>query len=126
MILDTSAVVAIVFDEPEAARFLLLIDEAGPCRISVVNHVELTMVLERRGGAETTRQAMRFLQLAEVEIEPVTLAHGAAARQAFYDFGKGRHPAALTFGDCFAYALAKSRNEELLSKGNAFMYAWRC
>ena len=84
--------------------------------MSVVNHVELIMVLERRGGAETTRQAMRLLE----EIEPVTLAHGAFARQAFYNYGKGRHPAGLNFGACFAYALAKSRNEGLLFKGNDF------
>ncbi len=88
--------------------------------MSVVNHVELIMALERRGGAETTRQAMRLLEVAEVEIEPVTLAHGAFARQALYDYGKGRHPAALNFGDCFAYALAKSRNKESLFKGDDF------
>ena len=116
MILDTSAVVAIVLNEPEAEAFVRLIERAATCRMSVVNHVELIMVLERRGGAETTRQAMRLLE----EIEPVTLAHGAFARQAFYNYGKGRHPAGLNFGACFAYALAKSRNEGLLFKGNDF------
>ena len=120
MILDTSAVVAIVLNEPEAEAFVRLIERAATCRMSVVNHVELIMVLERRGGAETTRQAMRLLEVAEVEIELVTLAHGAFARQAFYNYGKGRHPAGLNFGACFAYALAKSRNEELLFKGNDF------
>ena len=82
VILDTSALVAIVLNEPEAEDFIRLIDQAASCRMSVVNHVELTMVLERR-GAETTRQAMRLLAVAEVQIEPVTLAHGAFARQAF-------------------------------------------
>ena len=108
--------VAIVLNEPEAEAFVRLIERAATCLMSVVNHVELIMVLERRGGAETTRQAMRLLE----EIEPVTLAHGAFARQAFYNYGKGRHPAGLNFGACFAYALAKSRNEELLFKGNDF------
>lgn len=110
---------AIILNEPEAEDFARLIQQAANCRMSVVNHVELIMALEKR-GAETTRQAMRFLEVAEVEIEPATLAQGAYARQAFYDFGKGRHPAKLNFGDCFAYALAKSHDEELLFKGNDF------
>ncbi len=120
MILDTSALVAILFGEPEAEAFLRLIWEADVCRISVVNRLELAMVLERQAKPETGRQAEALLHAAAVVEEPVTLQQGMLARQAYYDFGKGRHKARLNFGDCFAYALAKSLGEPLLFKGNDF------
>jgi ribonuclease VapC len=120
VILDTSALVAILYREPEAERFARLILAADVCRISVANHVELSMVLESQLGPEGTRQAEAFFRRAGITIEPVTLMHGELARQAFLDFGKGRHKAGLNFGDCFAYALAKSTGEPLLFKGNDF------
>lgn len=120
MILDTSALIAILYREPEATDFARLIQEAESCKISVANHLELSMVVERQLGPEGMRQAEAFLRRAAVTIEPVTLQHGELARQAFLDFGKGRHKAGLNFGDCFAYALSKATGEPLLFKGNDF------
>lgn len=120
MILDTSAMVAILYREAEAVTFAQLIHDADACRISVANHVELSMVVESQLGPEGMRQADAFFRRAGVTIEPVTVEHGELARQAFLDFGKGRHKAGLNFGDCFAYALAKATGEPLLFKGNDF------
>ena len=120
MILDTSALVAILYGEPEARDFVERIRSAEICRISVANHVELAMVVERQLGPEGARQAEAFLRRAGVIVEPVTLEHGDLARQAFLDFGKGRHQAGLNFGDCFAYALSRATGEALLFKGNDF------
>ena len=120
MIIDTSALVAILYGEPEAERFTQHIHAANTCRISVANHVELSIVVERQMGPEGLRQADVFIRRAGITIEPVTLEQGDLARQAFLDFGKGRHRAALNFGDCFAYALAKATGEPLLFKGYDF------
>ena len=120
MIVDTSAMVAILYREPEAAAFTQLIHDAEACRISVANHLELAMVIERQLGPDGLRQADAFIRRAGITIEPVTLEHGELARQAFLDFGKGRHRAGLNFGDCFAYALAKATGEPLLFKGEDF------
>lgn len=121
MILDTSALIAILFEEPEAEEFASLILAADVCRFSVVNRLELTMVLERQAGPDSVRQAEAFLRAAAIVEEPVTLHQGTLARQAFYDFGRGRHKARLNFGDCFAYALAKTMDEPLLFKGEGFI-----
>jgi ribonuclease VapC len=120
VILDTSALVAILFGEPEAEEFARLILEADVCRLSVVNHVELSIVLERQARPEAAHQAEAFLRASLVVVEPVTLHQGALARQAFYDFGRARHRARLNFGDCFSYALAKAMDEPLLFKGDDF------
>jgi ribonuclease VapC len=120
MILDTSALVAILFGEPEAESFARLILAAEVCRLSVVNHLELAIVLERQARPEAAWQAEAFLRAASIVVEPVTLQQGALARQAYYDFGRGRHRARLNFGDCFAYALAKAMDEPLLFKGRDF------
>jgi ribonuclease VapC len=120
MILDTSALTAMFFREPEAARFAQLIEEAVQCRISVANFLELCMVIEGQMGSDAGRQIDVFMRRAGIVIEPVTVEQGHLARQAFLDFGKGRHSAGLNFGDCFAYALAKSRGEALLFQGRDF------
>jgi ribonuclease VapC len=120
MIIDTSAMVAILYREPEAAAFAQIVHDADVCRISVANYVELSMVLEGQLGSQGMRQAEVFLRRAGIVIEPVTVDHGELARQAFLDFGKGRHKAGLNFGDCFAYALAKATGEPLLFKGADF------
>lgn len=120
MIVDTSALVAILYREPEAAAFAQRIHDAEICRLSVASHVELSMVVESQLGPEGARQAEAFIRRAGIVIEPVTLQHGELARQAFLDFGKGRHKAGLNFGDCFAYALAKATGEPLLFKGDDF------
>lgn len=120
MIVDTSAMVAILYREDEAVRFTQLIHDAVVCRMSVANHLELSMVLESQLGSDAMRQADAFFRRAGIGIESVTLDQGELARQAFLDFGKGRHPAGLNFGDCFSYALAKATGEPLLFKGNDF------
>jgi ribonuclease VapC len=120
MILDTSALVAVLYGEPEARDFVERIHAADVCRISVANHVELSMVVESQLGANGMRQADAFLRRAGVVVEPVTIEQGDLARQAFLDFGKGRHKAGLNFGDCFAYALARATGEALLFKGDDF------
>ena len=120
MIVDTSAFVAILYREPEAQAFIERIHEADVCRISVANYVELSMAIESQLGPDGMRQAEAFFRRAGVVVEPVTLEHGELARQAFLDFGKGRHKAGLNFGDCFSYALAKATGEALLFRGADF------
>ena len=120
MIVDTSAMVAILYRETEAVRFTQLIHDAETCRMSVATHVELSMVIESQLGPEGTLQAETFLRRAGIVLEPVTVEQGEFASQAFRDFGKGRHPAGLNYGDCFSYALAKATGEPLLFKGKDF------
>jgi ribonuclease VapC len=120
MILDTSALVAIFFGESDAAQYVRLIHDAGRSLISAANYVELSIVIESQIGPDASRQCEAFFRRAEIGIEPVTVEQAHLARQAFLDFGKGRHPAGLNFGDCFAYALAKATGEPLLFKGEDF------
>ncbi len=120
MIVDTSALVAVLYGEPEARDLVERIRAADVCRISVANHVELSMVVESQLGPNGTRQVDAFLRRAGFVVEPVTIEQGDLARQAFLDFGKGRHKASLNFGDCFAYALARATGEALLFKGDDF------
>ncbi|WP_051670120.1 type II toxin-antitoxin system VapC family toxin [Bryobacter aggregatus] len=120
MILDTSAVVAILALEPEAEEFIQAISTAPRCRISAGTFVELSIVLENQLGAEAVHQCEALFRRAGVVIEPVTVEQAYLAKQAFHDFGKGRHRAGLNFGDCFSYALAKETGEELLYKGKGF------
>jgi ribonuclease VapC len=88
MILDTSALVAILYREPEAEAFTQIIHDADACRISVASHVELSMVVESQLGPEGMRQAEAFVRRAGITVEPVTVEQGELARQAFLDFGK--------------------------------------
>jgi ribonuclease VapC len=120
MILDTSALVAILFREPEAVRFVQLIHKASHSRVSAPNFVELAIVIEGQIGPEAGRQCDMFFRRSGIIIEPLTVDQAHLARQAFLDFGKGRHPAGLNFGDCFAYALSKATGEPLLFKGSDF------
>jgi ribonuclease VapC len=120
MILDTSALVAVLFGEPEADLYTRLIHDADRCRISAGSFLELSIVLECQASSEADRQRDMFFRRAGIVIEPVTVDQAYLARQAFHEFGKGRHPAGLNFGDCFAYALAKATGEPLLFKGDDF------
>ena len=120
MIVDSSAVLAILFSEPDARRHAGAIMAASPCRMSVANVLEASIVVERRGGDTAAHELDTLLESAEIELVPVTVAHLEAARRAWRRFGKGNHPAALNFGDCFAYALAKATGEPLLFKGEDF------
>ena len=120
MIIDTSAVLAILFGESDAGRYEDAISAAWPRRMSVVALLEAAMVLESRGGAAAGQELDVLLEKARVEMVPVTPEHANAARRAWRRFGKGNHPAALNFGDCFAYALAETTGEPLLFKGGDF------
>ncbi len=120
MILDTSALAAILFGEPEAALFTQLIHAADRCLMSAGNFLELSIVLEVQIGPDAGRQCDVFFRRAGIIIEPFTVEQAHLARQAFLDFGKGRHAAGLNFGDCFSYALAKITGEPLLFKGEDF------
>ena len=120
MILDSSAVLAILFSEADARRHAGAIMAASRCRMSVVNVLEASIVVERRGGDAAAQELDTLLERAEVELAPVTVEHLKAVRRAWRRFGKGNHPAALNFGDCFAYALAKATGEPLLFKGKDF------
>ncbi len=121
MILDTSAVIAILRDEPEAEIFVEAIEKADRRLISAVNYVEAAVVVDSNHDAIASRRFDDLLREAQVTIEPVTEAQAQIARLAYRDFGKGSgHPAKLNFGDCFAYALAKDKNEPILFKGDDF------
>ncbi len=120
MILDTSAVLAILFQEDDAKAYARAISEAESRRISAVSFVEAAIVVEAQTREGGSRQFDAFFRRAGIVIEPVTEEQAHVARQAYSDFGKGRHPAALNFGDCFAYALAKVTGEPLLFKGQDF------
>ncbi len=120
MILDTSSLVAVIAEEPDAELYIEAISRAPVCRISAGNFLELSIVIESQFGSDVLRQCDALFRRVGIVIEPVTVEHIHVARQAYHDFGKGRHPAELNFGDCFAYALARATGEPLLFKGGDF------
>jgi ribonuclease VapC len=120
VIVDTSALLAVLFGERDAENYARAISEAEICRISAATFVEVSVVVESQTGDAGSRQWDSFFRTAGISIEPVTEEQAHAARQAWSDFGKGRHPAGLNFGDCFSYALAKVSGEPLLFKGQDF------
>jgi ribonuclease VapC len=119
MIVDTSALLAVLLGEHDDQVIARTIADAPTRTMSAASYVELTMVaLSRRG---TTRAEIdRRLDDWRIAVAPVTVGQARLAADAFGRFGKGRHPAALNLGDCFAYALARERNEPLLFKGDGF------
>jgi ribonuclease VapC len=120
MVLDTSAVLAMLFVEPEAEAFARAVARAEYRRISAANLLETGIVADHQADARAGRQLDALIARIELSTEPVTAEHVRIARQAYLDFGKGNHPAGLNFGDCFAYALAKATGEPLLFKGDDF------
>ena len=120
MIVDTSAILAVLFHEPDAERFAKAIATASSRRMSAAALVETTVVLESRSGAAAGHELDAFLQEAGIQLEPVTADQAQAVRRAWRRFGKGNHPAGLNFGDCFSYALAEATREPLLYKGGDF------
>ncbi len=120
MVLDTSALVAILADEPEAPAMELAIEQADSRLMSAATLVETAIVIESRYGEAGGRELDLFLYKATIEVVAVTRDAAELARDAYRRFGRGRHPAALNFGDCFSYALAKATGEPLLFKGNDF------
>jgi ribonuclease VapC len=120
MIIDTSAIVAILFNEDDAHVYAEAISRADSCRVSAATFVEAAIVVESQTKNNGSRQLDAFIRRAGITIEPVTEDQAHIVRQAFTDFGKGRHPAGLNYGDCFSYALSKATREPLLFKGKHF------
>jgi ribonuclease VapC len=122
MVLDTSAVVAVLLGEPEFELFNARIQQDERCLISAASVLEATIVLENRKNVPIYVPLDDFLRESQCEIVAVTEDQLAIARDAFRIYGKGRHAAGLNFGDCFSYALAKVTGEPLLFKGNDFIH----
>lgn len=122
MILDSSAVVAVLRDEPEAFVMAKAMSLAEVCAISAVSYLEAAIVIDNGRDPIASRRFDDFFREASIVIEPATVNQAKIARDAYRDFGKGRHRAGLNFGDCFAYALAKEKGESLLFKGDDFCH----
>jgi ribonuclease VapC len=122
MILDSSAIVAVLRAEPDAAKFARAIESAPSRRVSAVSYVESAAVIESGGDVIASRRFDDFFRASRISVEAVTLKQAELARHAYRDFGKGRHKAGLNFGDCFAYALSKEMDEPLLFKGDDFRH----
>ncbi|HOB50169.1 MAG TPA: type II toxin-antitoxin system VapC family toxin [Mycobacterium sp.] len=122
MVIDTSALVAMLTDEPEAARFEAAV-ATDPVRLmSAASYLEAAIVIETRFGEAGGRELDLWLHRAGVDVVAVAADHAEGARIAYRRFGKGRHRAGLNFGDCFSYALAKASGEPLLFKGEDFAH----
>jgi ribonuclease VapC len=120
MVIDTSALLAIFLAEPERQTFLELIRQDGSRLMSAPTALETAIVLEARRGVVAGREFDLFLHRLNIEVVPVDAAQIEVARAGWRKYGKGRHPAGLNFGDCFAYALTKTSGEPLLAKGDDF------
>lgn len=121
MIVDTSALLAILREETDSDHFLEALAAATGPRLSAATFVETAVVVDANKDPVLSRRLDELLDAAGIDIEPLTAAQAAVARQAYRDFGKGSgHPAALNLGDCFSYALASATGEPLLYKGNDF------
>ena len=121
MIIDTSAIIAILNKEPEGPDFTALIVEAAEPKMSAATYVELGVVVERRGNPVLSRQLDELIELLGITIVAVDSEQARLAREAFRDFGKGMGSSAqLNYGDTFSYALASARSEPLLFKGADF------
>ena len=120
MVIDTSALVAILLDEPERRSFNEKIEADAVRLLSAVSFVETALVIETRLGEEGGRELDLYVHRAGIEVAAIDTDQAEIARRALRRFGKGKHPAALNFGDAFAYALVKATGEPLLFKGNDF------
>jgi ribonuclease VapC len=120
MVLDTSALLVLLLDEPEAEDFRIAVEEDTTRLVSAATLLETALVIEARKGEPGGRELDALLQKADVVVVPVDAEHVSEARRAYRRFGKGRHAAGLNFGDVFAYALARAAGESLLFKGEDF------
>jgi ribonuclease VapC len=122
VIVDSSALIAILRNEPDASAIAEALQQAPFRHISAVTYVEAAVVADHDRNPLLSRRFDNLIRDAQVSVEPVTPRQAEIARQAYRDFGKGRHKAGLNFGDCFAYALAKEMDEPLLFKGKDFAH----
>jgi ribonuclease VapC len=121
MIVDSSALVAILRREPEKQKFIQALMDATEVRISAATYFETSIVIDSARDPITSRMLDDLIENSKIAIEPVTAEQARIARQAYRDFGKSSgHPAQLNFGDCFSYALARVKREPLLYKGDDF------
>ena len=121
MIIDTSAIIAILQGEPEAVEFVQLIRATRPVRLSAASYLEAAIVSDRSPDPVVRAGLDALLAELSVIIEPITVEQASLAREAHRAYGRGSgHPARLNFGDCFVYALAKATNEPILYKGTDF------
>ncbi len=123
MIVDTSALIAILKNEPEADAFSLAMEAAKVVRISSASYLESNIVVGRYKDPILTARLEEILENPGMQVEPVTAAQAKIAWEAYRNFGKGSgHPANLNFGDCFSYALAREKREPILFKGDDFVH----
>jgi ribonuclease VapC len=122
VIVDTSVIIAILKDEQDANVIGAALSRSRDCRMSAVSYVEAGIVVDSNRNPILSRRFDDLLRDVEISVEPVTLNQARIAREAYRDFGKGRHKAGLNLGDCFAYALAKETGEALLFKGDDFCH----
>ena len=121
IVVDTSALIAILLDEPERRTLIdVIVDYGDPC-VSAATYLEASMVMEAYSGIHGGRDIDDLIEDVGIRIIPVDQAQARIAREALRRFGKGRHRARLNFGDCFVYALAKALDAPLLFKGNDFV-----
>lgn len=120
MVFDTSALLALLLDEPEAEDFSAAVEDDTTRLVSAATLLETALVIEARKGEPGGRELDTLIHKAEVVVVPVDAEHVSEARRAYRRFGKGRHVAGLNFGDVFAYALARTAGEPLLFKGDDF------
>jgi ribonuclease VapC len=120
VIVDSSALLAIILDEPDAARFALAIADAEEAQIGAPNWVEVAIVTNARADETLLDRMERFASDLRLGIAPFLQRHALGARRAWQRFGRGRHPARLNYGDCMAYGFAKAEGETLLFKGDDF------
>lgn len=123
MIIDASALVAILLDEPDARRYATAIEDAPVRRMSAATFLEIAIVIDNRQRSHAGRRLDDAIRDSAITIEPVTEVQARIAREAYRDYGRGSgHPAGLNFGDCVAYALARDKGEPLLFKGDDFAH----
>lgn len=122
MIVDTSAIIAILRDEVDAPEISKALQQAAKRRMSAATYVEAAIITDSNRNPILSRRFDDLLREGDIVIEPLTAEQAKIAREAYRDFGKGQHRAGLNFGDCFAYALARVSGEPLLFKGDDFRH----